>query len=37
LEGDAIILSIVETERDAGFLVSRACALARDMIEIVRG
>jgi len=37
LEGDAIILSIVETETDAGFLVSRACALARDMIEIVRG
>jgi hypothetical protein len=36
LEGDAIILSIVETESDAGFLVSRACALARDMIEIVR-
>ena len=37
LEGDAIILSIMETEGDAGFLVSRACALARDMIEIVRG
>jgi hypothetical protein len=37
LEGDAIILSLVETEGDAGFLVSRACALARDMIEIVRG
>ncbi len=37
LEGDAIILSIVEKAGDAGFLVSRACALARDMIEIVRG
>jgi hypothetical protein len=37
LEGDAIILSIVERESDAGFLVSRACALARDMVEIVRG
>jgi hypothetical protein len=37
LEGDAIILSILETEGDAGFPVSRACALGRDMIEIVRG
>jgi hypothetical protein len=37
LEGDAIILSIMETDGDGGFLVSRACALARDMIEIVRG
>ncbi len=37
LEGDAIILSIAETESDTGFLVSRACALGRDMIEIVRG
>ena len=37
LEGDAIILSLMENEGEAGFLVSRACALARDMIEIVRG
>ena len=37
LEGDAIILALVEKEGDASFLVSRICALARDMVEIVRG
>ena len=37
LEGDAIILSIMETEGEAGSPVGRACALGRDMIEIVRG
>ena len=37
LEGDAIILAILEREGDAGLGVSRACVLAREIIEIVRG
>jgi hypothetical protein len=39
LEGDAIILSIMETEgnSDDAYSVARACCLARDMIEGVRG
>ncbi len=37
LEGDAIILAILEREGQAGLAVSRACVLAREMIEIVRG
>jgi class 3 adenylate cyclase len=37
LEGDAIILAILEREGDPGLAVSRACVLAREMIEIVRG
>jgi class 3 adenylate cyclase len=37
LEGDAIILAILEREGEPGMAVSRACVLAREMIEIVRG
>ena len=37
LEGDAIILAILEREGRAGLAVSRACVLAREIIEIVRG
>ena len=37
LEGDAIILALLEREDASGFSVSRACALAREIIEIVRG
>ena len=37
LEGDAIILAILEREGESGLAVSRACVLAREMIEIVRG
>ncbi len=37
LEGDAIILAILEREGETGLAVSRACVLAREMIEIVRG
>lgn len=37
LEGDAIILAILEREDEPGLAVSRACVLAREMIEIVRG
>jgi class 3 adenylate cyclase len=37
LEGDAIILAILEREGEAGLAVSRACVLAREIIEIVRG
>jgi len=37
LEGDAIILAILEREGEAGLSVSRACVLAREIIEIVRG
>jgi hypothetical protein len=36
LEGDAIILAILEREGESG-LVSRMCVLAREIIEIVRG
>jgi hypothetical protein len=37
LEGDAIILAILEREGETGLIVARACVLAREMIEIVRG
>lgn len=37
LEGDAIILALLEREGDPGLAVSRACVLAREIIEIVRG
>jgi class 3 adenylate cyclase len=37
LEGDAIILAILERDGEPGLAVSRACVLAREMIEIVRG
>ena len=37
LEGDAIILAILEREGEAGLAVSRMCVLAREIIEIVRG
>lgn len=37
LEGDAIILAILERDGGPGLAVSRACVLAREIIEIVRG
>ena len=37
LEGDAIILALLEREGESTLAVSRACALAREIIEIVRG
>jgi hypothetical protein len=37
LEGDAVILAILEREGEPGLTVARACVLAREMIEIVRG
>jgi class 3 adenylate cyclase len=37
LEGDAIILAILEREGEPGLAVSRMCVLARETIEIVRG
>ena len=37
LEGDAIILAILEREGEPGLIVARACVLAHEMIEIVRG
>jgi class 3 adenylate cyclase len=37
LEGDAIILAILEREGEPGLSVSRTCVLAREIIEIVRG
>jgi len=37
LEGDAIILAILEREGDPGLAVARACVLGREIIEIVRG
>lgn len=37
LEGDAIILAILEREGEPGLAVSRMCVLAREVIEIVRG
>lgn len=37
LEGDAIILALQEKENEQGFAVSRACVLAREIVEIVRG
>ena len=37
VEGDAIIVALLEHEGEAPMAVSRACVLAREMIEIVRG
>jgi hypothetical protein len=37
VEGDAIILALLEREGEAPLAVSRACVLAREIIEIVRG
>jgi class 3 adenylate cyclase len=37
LEGDAIILAILEREGEPGLAASRMCVLAREIIEIVRG
>lgn len=37
LEGDAIILALLERENEAGMAVGRAAVLAREIIEIVRG
>ena len=37
VEGDAIILALIEREGDPGLTVSRACVLAREMMEIVGG
>jgi hypothetical protein len=37
LEGDAIILALLGREGDNDFTVARACVLAREIIEIVRG
>ena len=37
LEGNAIILAILEREGEPGLAVSRTCVLAREIIEIVRG
>jgi hypothetical protein len=37
LEGDAIILAILEREGEPELAVSRTCVLAREIIEIVRG
>ena len=37
LEGDAIILALLEREAEPELAVSKACVMAREMIEIVRG
>jgi len=37
LEGDAIILALLEREGDPGLTVCRAAVLAREIVEIVRG
>jgi class 3 adenylate cyclase len=37
LEGDAIILALLENEGDVSLAVARACVLAREVMEIVRG
>lgn len=37
LEGDAIILALLERESEPGLAVGRAAVLAREIIEIVRG
>jgi len=37
VEGDAIIVALLEHEGEAPMAVSRACVLAREIIEIVRG
>jgi len=37
VEGDAIILAVMERENDPSLSVARACVLAREMMEIVGG
>ena len=37
IEGDAVILALLERESDPGLAVSQACVLAREMVDIVRG
>ena len=37
IEGDAVILALHEREGEPGMAVSRACVLAREIVEIVRG
>src|SRR3984893_12705373 len=37
VEGDAIIVALLEREGEAPLAVSRTCVLAREIIEIVRG
>src|SRR5215468_6415011 len=37
IEGDAVILSLHEKEGQPAMAMSRACVLAREMVEIVRG
>jgi class 3 adenylate cyclase len=37
LEGDAMILAILQREGEPDFAVSRACVLAREILDIVRG
>jgi class 3 adenylate cyclase len=37
VEGDAIIVAMLEHESEAPLAVSRACVLAREIIDIVRG
>ncbi len=37
IEGDAIILALFERAGETGFGVGRACVLAKEIIEIVRG
>jgi len=37
IEVDAVILALHEKEGEPGLAVSRACVLAREMVEIVRG
>jgi len=37
VEGDAIILALLEREGEAGLAVSRACVLGREILEIERG
>ena len=36
IEGDAVILTVLEREGEPGFGVGRICVLAKEMIEIVR-
>ncbi len=37
IEGDAVILALHEKEGEPGLAVSRACVLAREIVEVVRG
>jgi class 3 adenylate cyclase len=37
IEGDAVILAIFGREHDAGSTVARACALGREIMDVVRG